>query len=115
MRGMALAQAGLGEVTEREEQGTHGDITSPRVVGIKRHLTPDSKLARQTRHAGPWGKAELEPLEAWEEEEELEERCQVCLLEQRRWVRGHPCLLNAHDRPVRVPGSFCSKECYEHV
>ena len=116
---MALAQAGLSEVMGREEEAPHGDFSSPRITGIKRQITPDSKFARQMRREGPYGKAVLQgamgPLDAWEEEEEPEGRCQVCLLEQRRWVRGHPCLLNAHDRPVRVPGNFCSKECYEHV
>jgi len=42
--------------------------------------------------------------------------CQVCQLPASRWPAcATPLLLNSMDQPVKVPGSFCSKVCYEHV
>jgi len=42
-------------------------------------------------------------------------RCQVCQLDASWWTSNEPCLLNAHDRAVKVPGDFCSKACYQHI
>ena len=84
---------------------------SPRPVGIKRHSTPDSKHAER---AAPWTKDRehnLKPLQP----PAKRKRCQVCLCDEAHWDRRQPCLLNAHERPVDVPGYFCSKACYEHV
>lgn len=41
--------------------------------------------------------------------------CQVCGLNRDRWECATPLYLNARDQPVKFPGSFCSKDCFEHV
>ena len=41
--------------------------------------------------------------------------CQVCQLPSDKWVCRLPLYLNARDEPVNLPGTFCSKACFEHI
>lgn len=95
-----------------------GSVAAPS-VGIKRQHTPDSKVAvpikkRQFAKEAPLAKEAATATRAASDER----TCQVC---QRRmtWHTGaaawEPVALNARGDPIKVPGSFCSKECYEHV
>lgn len=106
--------------------------TSPpaRPRGIKRQFTPDSKPVKIDQPTKRFSK----PLsaEACVGANGLEAECgrdisihtpktllqepfcQVCLVELYKVRPGQPMLVNAHERPVTVPGRFCSRECYEH-
>lgn len=41
--------------------------------------------------------------------------CQVCGIARDRWTCTLPLYVNAWGLPIQVPGSFCSKECFEHI
>ena len=87
--------------------------------GIKRQMTPDSKVAQPMKRLAKWDldkdhvKRRNHP--SLPCNDGTEACCQVCSLAESRWVRGQPCLLNAANQAVRIPGHFCSKECYEHI
>ena len=46
---------------------------------------------------------------------EKPEKCQVCSLSRDKWFCRLPLYLNARDEPVNLPGSFCSKACFERI
>ena len=79
-------------------------------IGIKRQATPDAKVAKR-RHLEGCPSKQV-PVRTSTGHESA---CQVCGLEQRRWVRDTPLLVNAMGKAVQVPGRFCSQQCYEHV
>ena len=89
----------------------------PDAKGIRRHTTPDSKVRvapstwlktvdeRPMKKRKPSPTAEVDAV-----------ICQVCQLQRHKWPTGGQApLLNALEKPVRVPGHFCSKDCYEHI
>ena len=108
----------------------------PTKRGIKRRVTHDSVIDADFHE--PSGKArkqlecELLPpndgpvLEAaylaaeaaarrYTESPRVNIQCQVCGLDQEKWHSRVPLFLNAAEQPVRFPGHFCSKECFEHI
>ena len=98
-------------------------VTPPLAVqrGVKRYATPEDK-PRAKRVAAQKVAANIDtelnsvakPVPAICASVTVR-RCQVCQLDASQWTSNDPCLLNAHDRVVKVPGDFCSKACYEHV
>jgi hypothetical protein len=99
---------------------------SPRAPGVARRGTPDSKVAMplaQRKRARPHQlmmecEGTFKP-KLHSAVSSRARRCQVCLraeLPERVNASAYePLLLNARGSPVKVPGNFCSKDCYEHV
>ena len=115
-------------------------VSSKETVGVKRQTTPDSIMTatwvKETSSAKRAKPAELDygPVLAGEflsaelamrkavadarkkdEEMPANRACQVCGLDRDRWVCRLPLYLNAREQPVKLPGSFCSKACFEHI
>ena len=106
---------------------------STTTTGIKRQIIPDSVMtvrweeqpSDRKRHK-PYPElldAEFQVAEvAWrraaenvQQTYEKPEKCQVCSLSRDKWFCRLPLYLNAHDEPVNLPGSFCSKACFERI
>lgn len=104
--------------------------------GIKRQVTPDSVIdsvmgvGAPTRHAKRKATVPLEILEAEFVSAEVALRkaavrtpeyvgsvrtCQVCHLSSDKWFCRLPLYLNERGESVNLPGSFCSKACFEHI
>jgi len=95
-------------------------LTSSR--GIKRQLTPDAKVVHRMTRLNPVQYVKPNTLQHVKQQKYSSPAksariisCQVCWLPSTQWQAGEPLLLNACDQPVKVPGNFCSKECYEHI
>ena len=86
-------------------------------VGVGRQITPDAKVAkaiwrpRKEKFDAAFGSVCSRETKRASNGRE----CQVCRLPSALWRNADALLLNSCGQPIKVPGTFCSKDCFEHI
>jgi len=91
-----------------------GELVPSQSRGVKRQLTPDSK-PRAVPATKFCKTIDLDKTSTVGLAAEPEPICQVCRVGLSEVKVIVPLLLNACGEAVKVPGRFCSPECYQHV
>lgn len=88
-------------------------------VGVGRQITPDAKVAKAIWRPRKEKFDEAFPQSAVCSRETKRasngRECQVCRLPSALWRNADALLLNSCGQPIKVPGTFCSKDCFEHI